>query len=304
MKTRKILLLASIAVLACAFVIELLASPSGSVKTLALAEKPDSILIEKGGVKLALVKEGDKWTVGEKKYPADAQKVDSIVASVSTLKVFETLPGGDDATRFGLGEKDGLTVTAVLGGKELRRIEVGKATSTARQSYVRLGGEKNILMVSGNLAQEFGMGVSELRDKRVFSFEVKEASAVEVRGKESYSLSKTGEGAAWKVEGQAAGKETTLDGAKVEAWLSSLASLRASDFAPEGTAPAGDPFATVKVTLGTRTATLSVYSVPKLGENKNNAGYLCASSETPYLFYVSEYDVTRSLKPLAELSSK
>jgi hypothetical protein len=304
MKTRKMVLLGTIAVLACAFVIELMTSPSGAVKTVALAEKPDSIQIEKGGSKLVLAKEGDKWTVGEKKYPADIDKVDSIVNAVSTLKVFETLSGGDDATRFGLGEKDGLTVTAWTGGKELRRIEVGKATSTARQSYVRLGGDTDILMVSGNLTQEFGVGLSELRDKRVFSFAVKDATAVEVRGKESYSLSKTGESAAWKVDGLTRGKEIAVENAKVDGWLSSLASLRASDFAPEGTAPTGEPFATVKITLGSRTASLAVYSVPKIGENKDKAGYLCSSSETPYLFYIPEYDVTRSLKPLAELSSK
>ncbi len=300
MKTRKTVLLIAVAALAAVVAFQLLTAPSGAVKSLTLEGTPDSILIEKGGATLTLAKEGEKWVVGERKYPADPDRAAALLAAVETLKVFDTL-GSSDAARFGLGDGDGLTVVVRADGKDLRRLAVGKASSTARQSYVRVDGDERILLVAGNLPQQFGVGEADLRDKRIFSFAAAEAVSAEVRGKETYALAKSaaeGGSAAWKIERPAGAAAKTLDAAKVDAWLASVAGLRAASFAPEGTAKGGTPYGTVTVALGARSATLTVYA------EAGGAGYLCGTSEGPYLFYVSAYDVGRLLKPLADLEKK
>jgi hypothetical protein len=121
-------------------------------------------------------------------------------------------------------------------------------------------------------------------------------AAVSVRGEANYDLVKEGEPAAWKISSSAPGAK--VDPAKIDAWLAGISTLRAQDFAPEGSQPAGKPFGSLSLKVGSREATLTVLT--KADDSK----YLCASSENPYRFYLSTYDVQRYLKPLSDLAAK
>jgi hypothetical protein len=299
MKTRKILLLAAIAVLGGAYALELALAGSESIKTLVLAEKPDSVLLDKGdGTSLLLSKDGDAWVVGDKKYPADAGVAAEIVKAVESVKILDSVSRDGDGERYGLSEKGGLAVTAKKGGKELRRLSVGKASATSQQSYVRLDGGKDVLLVSGNLKRTFDKKLDELRNKEIFSFKPGDLKAVAVSGKANYQLAKSGTPEAWKVAAPAADASLKPDQTKLDTWLSSVSTLRAEGFAPEAPLPAGKPVGELSLDLGSRRASLVVHA--KAGEDK----YLCSSSESPYPFYLSTYVVDRDFKPLYELMMK
>lgn len=299
MKTRKMLLIAAVAALGCAYALVSAFSRPDSVKTLALSEKPDSIRIEaRGGSPLVLSKDGDRWVVGEKKYPADASAVEALLEAAETVKVLDTVSSGGDDERYGLADGGNLVVKAMKGGAELRRLSVGKTASTSRQSYVRLDGASEVLLVSGDLNRAFGKKQDELRDKTVFEFDAKALKAIGASGRVGYLLAKSGSPETWKVAAPQSESSLKPDAEKMDAWLSSLSAINAEGFAPEGPPPAGKPVGELSFDLGSRKATLTVHA--EAGEGK----YLCSSSESPYLFYLSEYVVERGFKPLDELMMK
>jgi len=299
MKRRKIFLLSAIVFLGCAFTVEIALDASGSVKTLALSEKPDSVRIENAaGGAVVLQKDGDRWTVGDKKYPADAEEVDSLVAEAGSIKVLETVSGGSDAERFGFGGTDAVVVTLKKADKELRRIEVGKTAATSRQTYIRLDGGKSVLLASGNYKRTFGKSPDDLRDKAIFALKPAEVTAVTVAGKENYTLTKGGTPEAWTVAAPTSSSSVKTDKAKVDSWLAAVATLKAEAFAAEGAPMPAVPIGTVGFKLGSRDATLTILA--KEGDSK----YLCSSSETPYPFYAAASVVDRYFKPLAEMSAK
>ena len=299
MKTRKILLLAAVAALGCVYALVSVYSRPDSVKTLTLSEKPDSILIEvKGGATLILSKDGDRWVVGEKKYPADVFAVDSLLKAVETVKVLDAVSSGGDDERYGLADGGHLVVKAGKGDKELRRLSVGKTASTSQQSYVRLDRSSEVLLVSGDLNRTFGKKQDELRDKAVFKFDTEKLTAIGVSGKASYLLAKSGSPETWKVAVPQADSGLKPDAEKMNVWISSLSSINAEGFAPEAPLPTEKPLGELSFDLGSRKAILTVHA--ETGEGK----YLCSSSESPYLFYLSEYAVERCFKPLDELMMK
>jgi len=299
MKTRKLLLLAAVAALGAAYALVSVFSRPDSIKTLALAEKPDSIQIEpRGGPSLLLAVDGDKWVVGEKKYAADAFAVDALLKAAESVKVLETVSSGGDDERYGLADGGNLVLTAKKGDKVLRRLAVGKTASTSRQTYVRLDGGSSVLLVSDDLNRTFGKKEDELRDRIVLKFETKDLKAIGTSGRTNYRLAKSGTPETWKVASPQADIDLKPDADKLDAWLSSLSSISAEGFAPEGPRPEGRPLGELSFDFGARRATLTVLSAA--GEGR----YLCSSSESPYLFHLSEYVVERCFKPLEDLMMK
>ncbi|MFA6505771.1 MAG: DUF4340 domain-containing protein [Treponemataceae bacterium] len=297
MKTRKILLLAAVAILGCAYALELVFTNANPVKTFTLTEKPDSLLIEKGdGTKLLISKDGDRWLVGDKKYSGDTQAIETLVKSISAVKILDSVSSGADVERFGLGDGEKLAVSAKSGNKELRRLAIGKASPTSQQSYIHVDGGKEVLLVSGNLKRDFGKAPDEFRDKAIFSFKNDEIAAISVSGKENYTLSKGGKPEAWSVSSLEKGLKA--DKERLDAWLSSIATLRAESYAPDDALPTEKPLGVAVFKLASREATVRIYR--KEGESK----YLCSSTESPYPFYLSVYTAERYLKPLSELTTK
>ena len=253
---------------------------------------------------LTLAKEGGRWIIGEKKYPADQAKVDAILKVLSNIKILETVSVSGDSDRYGLDEASRLVITASKGGKVLRTICAGKASSASNQSYAYVDGEKDVLLVAGKLRSEFDKTAESIRDRTVWNVKGESVTRVDsdfscsprdIAGSETrripFSIEKAGEGATWKeVSIPGAGASEKLDATKVSAWVDSIANLRADSFAPEVTATPAQNIGTLTLTSSGKALTLSV--VRKEGDTK----YLCASSESPYLFYLQAGTVARLAK--------
>ncbi len=299
MRTRKTILLSAIGLLACALALQTVLSRPAAIKLLKTAEKPDSIVVEKAdGTKLTLYKDGGNWTVGEEKYPADQAEAGNLADAVETVKQLDVVSRGGDDARYGFGDGERMTVTAKKGGKVLRTITVGKAAATGQQTYARLDGAPENVLVSGNFKRLFGKAADDLRDKKIFGFKTADIAAVGVSGDKNYRIAKSGNAGEWSVAAPKEKLSLKLDKAKVEAWLSSVGTLKAEGFAPADAKPSGKPFGELSLDLGTRTATVTVLEETKDGK------FVCSSSESPYLFILSEYAVKRFDKPLEELAAE
>ena len=305
MKTRKILLLTAIAVLACVYAAQLVFSRSGSVKELKLADEPDSISIARaGGESFTLAKEGGRWFIGEKKYPADLAKVDAMLKVLSNIKILETVFSSGDSDRYGLDEASRLVISASKGGKALRTVYAGKVSSASNQSYAYVDGEKDVLLVAGKLRSEFDKMAESLRDRTVWNVKGESVTRVDSDFSRSprdiagtgtrripFSIEKSGEGATWQeIAVPGSGASEMLDSTKVGAWVDSIANLRADSFAPEESATPSQNLGTLTLASSGKAMTLSV--VRKEGDTK----YLCVSSESPYPFYLQAGTVARLAK--------
>ena len=87
MKTRKIALLAVIAVLAGVCVLQIVFSGGDSVREVKFTGSPDSIVLSRGSLApVSLVKDGDKWLIGDKKYPADGAIVERMLQAIASIR--------------------------------------------------------------------------------------------------------------------------------------------------------------------------------------------------------------------------
>jgi len=285
MKTRKIILLSAIVLLCGVYVLQIALGGRDSVKILKLADKIDTIVIATGtgSSPLTISKDGDKWILGDKKYPADSSLVEGMAAALGEIKTLGTVSGSGDYERYGLNEEARLTVTASKGGKVLRTVAVGKNASTAQQCYVLLDGGKSVQLVSGNFKETFGKDLATLRNRLVWSIPTEGITRVDVAssGTPAFALAKAGTPAAWVVASPDSAKNFALDADKASAWALLFATVTADSFAPDGTAVPEKPFETFTVTGAGKTVTFNLLA------KEGDARYLCSSSESPYPFYLS-----------------
>jgi len=296
MKTRKIILLAAIAALACVYSLQLALQGRGAVRAITLADKPDSIKIARpGGESITLSKDGDRWVIGEKKFPADQAKVDAMLKAFAEIKALGSVSASGDWARYGLDDASAVVVTAAKGGKTLRTLAAGKNSSTSQQCYARVDGGKDVLRVSGKMRDLFDKASETLRDRTVWKVPPEGITRVESNfsgagnelstdGKKAYpfAIAKAGDPPVWQgapLEGKAA---PSVDGGKAAAWAESLAELRLDSFAAEGTQMGDHPLGTLTLVASGKTMKLTV------GAKEGDGKYLCSSSEIPYLFYLQK----------------
>lgn len=286
MKPRKIALLSSIALLFAICVFQCLLAYRDPVKILALADSdaPDSIAITRAdGSSVTIAKAGDGWVTGDKKYPADKAKVESMLAALSSVKVLGAVSLSRDYERYGLAEGSRVTVTASKAGKIVRTIGAGKNAVSAGQSYGIIDGGKSVVLVSGSLRDVFDLDAESLRNREIWSIGAEGITRIEsVSPSGSFAMAKAGESASWQMALPESAKNFALDAEKTSSWVRNFASMRADSFAADGTAAPENPAATFTVHAAGRQITLTVGS--KNGDGK----YLCFSSESPYAFYVTE----------------
>ena len=166
MKTRKLILLAGIVLLLCAFIFQTVNAHRSPVKAYALSDSPDTItIVSESNGRILLTKEYDAWFVGEDKKPASDDEIRYLTGALQNIKTLGLVSrSSSDETlqRYGLDAMTKITITASKGEKVLRTIELGKAATNADQSYVRMDGGSDILIASGNLHHQFAVKAEEL----------------------------------------------------------------------------------------------------------------------------------------------
>lgn len=291
MNRRLLVSLGIAALLVAVIVIKKWEPGSGVPEPGKFATPADEIRVKAKGYSLKLVKSGDRWLINEEGYPADEGLVADIEKKVSGLKLLDLVSEKGYYDKYDLTEETGVEVTVSAGGRQLRKVMIGKQGLTNSQVYVRLDDSKGIYLASGITAAEFRPEVDTLRDKKIFDAKADEVLSFSIRyaGRE-YAFVRAedkkvetdvkGEGKTpapeppvWKCMGY---ESMELNSEMVSNILHSFAPLRASTFT-EGPLTRS-VICTVKLKTSDSAYELNIYG------GKDREMYYASSPSSPYTF--------------------
>lgn len=304
MKTRKLVLIVADVVLLAVCLVQFILSARDTTKYFTFKDEPDSLEIVTPQETISLYKEGEDWFIGEKKYPASMSMVDSYISAIKNIRALDkvgSIANGNNVERYELTDSKKTIVTAKLGDKVLRTIEIGKTAVSSSQCYMTVDGGKDIYLVSGGVNDTFDTSVAAARTTIVLNLNSDEISGVSITDAEdkTWSLSRMGNGedVVWNVSGG----EIELDEGKANVWLTSFASLSTRDWYAEDAVLEGTRAVSARITYNLKDIKLEFFALPKNNE-KDLQQYYGTCSETPYRFKVDEKTVKQYLKPLEELA--
>ena len=307
MKTRKLVLIIADVLLLAVCIIQLALSARDTTKYFNLKDKPDSMQIVTPTETISLYKQGDDWVIGDKKYPASISMVDSYIDAVSNIRALDkvgSISSVSDSDKYELTDGKKITITAKLGDKVLRTVEIGKTAVSSSQCYATIDGGKDIYLVSGGINDTFDTSVAAARTTIVLSLEssdITNVSMTDYAADKTWSVSRmgTGDDLAWNVSGAEEGYE--LDTGAAANWLNSFASLSTRDWYEDNEVLEGTQTLKAVITCAFKDITVEFFALPKANENDLQQ-YYGKCSETPYRFKVNESTVKQYLKSLDELS--
>lgn len=304
MKTRKLVLIVADVVLLAVCLVQFILSARDTTKYFTFKDEPDSLEIVTPQETISLYKEGEDWFIGEKKYPASMSMVDSYISAIKNIRALDkvgSIANGNNVERYELTDSKKTIVTAKLGDKVLRTIEIGKTAVSSSQCYMTVDGGKDIYLVSGGVNDTFDTSVAAARTTIVLNLNSDEITGVAITDAEdkTWSLSRMGNGddIVWNVSGG----EIELDEGKADVWLTSFASLSTRDWYAEDAVLEGTRAVSARITYNLKDIKLEFFALPKNNE-KDLQQYYGTCSETPYRFKVDEKTVKQYLKPLEELA--
>ena len=136
MKTRKLVLIVADVVLLAVCLVQFILSARDTTKYFTFKDEPDSLEIVTPQETISLYKEGEDWFIGEKKYPASMSMVDSYISAIKNIRALDkvgSIANGNNVERYELTDSKKTIVTAKLGDKVLRTIEIGKTAVSSSQ---------------------------------------------------------------------------------------------------------------------------------------------------------------------------
>jgi len=304
MKTRKLVLIIADVILLAVCLVQFILSARDTTKYFTFKDEPDSLEIVTPQETISLYKEGEDWFIGEKKYPASLSMVDSYISAIKNIRALDkvgSIASGNNVERYELTDSKKTTVTAKLGDKVLRTIEIGKTAVSSSQCYMTVDGGKDIYLVSGGVNDTFDTSVAAARTTIVLNLNSDEISGVSITDADdkTWAVSRMGNGddVVWNVSGG----EIELDEGKANVWLTSFASLSTRDWYLEDAVLEGTKSVTARITYNFKDIKLEFFALPKNNPNDLQQ-YYGTCSETPYRFKVDEKTVKQYLKPLEELA--
>ena len=125
--------------------------------------KPETIV--------TLEKEGDNWRIMPNGFPADGDKVKTMLETIDTLAVTALVSESKSYNRYELDDDKKISVKAWTGDRLTREFDLGKAASSFRHTFVKLAGDDRVYHARGNFRAKFEQTVDNLRDKHVLSFD-------------------------------------------------------------------------------------------------------------------------------------
>jgi hypothetical protein len=185
-----------------------------------------------------LVKDGDAWRVAEPvDAPASTTAVDTALDKLADLEIRGVATSRENQhERLEVDAEHGVHVTARAGDAPVIDLWIGAFTDG--NTMIRLEGQNDVLMARGSIKFAFNKPPRDWRDRAIIdlaSDELREVTFTNTNG--TFHFTKSGD--AWSQVTEAAeGQEPPptierFDATKVRTAVSSLARLRASDFAAE-----------------------------------------------------------------------
>jgi Domain of unknown function (DUF4340) len=191
------------------------------------ADDATQVTLDYGDHKIALKKSGNEWRITEPiDAPADATTVKNLVNAIAECEVKRDIKDAStDLSTYGL-DKPFVTVTVKVGDKDLPVFMVGKTTPVGFSTYVQRADDKKIQLASSAFRSGMDKKVKDLRDKTIIDFADTDVHQVDLSG-DGGQLQLVQKDDKWSIEQPAA---YAADGSVVRSFLSTLRSMRATDF--------------------------------------------------------------------------
>ncbi len=122
------------------------------------------------GKSIVLNKKDDAWSIEPKGYPADPEKVKSMLSIIGTLKLTALVSESKNYVRYDLGSDKKIHVKAWKGNTLARDFDIGKTAPTYKHTFVKLADDPNVYHAREDFRRKFDESVSDLRDKTVMSY--------------------------------------------------------------------------------------------------------------------------------------
>ncbi len=269
----------------------------------------NKIIIKKTDGEITLVKENDKWLIGNEKFPSNKDKINNMIEEITGFSLTALVSESKNYDMYELDKDKKIELEVLSGDKILRKIDIGKPASSYRHTFVRLDKDDKVYQANRNFKNVFDNKISDLRDKLVMHFEENITELVlNDSKKEMKILKKTpGTAKADTTRQQDAGKAaaqvwlTDKNGKvkerEIEALINNLKNLNCDDFITDQTKDDFKKFI-YKINLkGNKSYTISIY------EKKDNR-YIAVSSENNYPFYIQEWSAKNLIKELDSIVEK
>ncbi|HEY6910987.1 MAG TPA: DUF4340 domain-containing protein [Myxococcales bacterium] len=214
--------------------------------------------LSKGGQLVVQVEKGDKgWQLTQPvQAPGDGAVIDPLLTALSNLRQKKAIEGEKDLKPFGL-DKPAMEISVKLDDGKEETVQLGGDNPFDSTLYAKKQGDATVAVIDAFHKASFDKSAFDLRDKQVAKLpDGAEVKRVEVSAVSSpYTLEK--DGAAWKVNGQAA------DNSTADAVANALKNLRATAVAAESSSKLSGfgldkPSAVAKVTAGPETRTVRI----------------------------------------------
>lgn len=310
MKTRKLVLIIADVLLLAICIVQLSLSARDTTKYFTFKDDPDFLEIVTPDETITLYKEEDKWFIGDKKYPANIGIVDGYIDAVKNIRALDkvgSLSSANNAERYEFTDSKKTTVTAKLGDKVLRTIDIGKTAVSSSQCYLTVDGGKDIYLVSGGINDTFYTSVSAARTTIVLDLTPEEIASVSIT---DYTDSENPDGKKWSVSRMGSGddivwnvsgSEIDIDEGKANSYLASFASLSTRDWYEDNAVLNGVKVVSAVINYHYKDIKVDFYEIPETEENDMKQFY-GTCSETPYKFKINESVVKEYKKSLEELA--
>ncbi len=119
---------------------------------------------------VAITKQKDSWTVGEKNFPADKTVVTDMLDQLAQFRLLALASEKKDLNRYGLSPDRAIQVKALTKEKNIRQFTIGKVSSDSSNTFVMLDNVPPIYRAGGNLRSVFEKDIAGIRDRQIIKF--------------------------------------------------------------------------------------------------------------------------------------
>ena len=264
------------AVLAVVVVVDSLTTPTGPALDQAerlfpglAADSIESFTVTRGATNIVAQRTTGQWRVADPDYPAHSGRLQRLAKLLSELTVSQRIAEADwtetgNETTFGLNAEARATVRWKSAGKE-QSLEVGAPALFGRQTYVRLPGSRDAILVDSDLANWVPRNADDWRDLRLVPENLDFDSLRFWGQSRTIQLNRDGNGT-WRMKEPI---DTGADQSVILQLIKRMQLARIVQISPDDDATATEPNATVRLAKGDETLIQLAFRKPDDDEDSN-----------------------------------
>ncbi len=254
------------------------------------SENIDRIIISSKTSTKTLKKDGDLWITEKEKYRIDPDYMNTLLDIFTSERTFTLISKNPVFSKYDLDDANRITAEAFMGDKPLRKLFVGKNVGTDSHTFVLVENDTNIYQTGGNFSFELKKDISEIRDKKIISFEESVLSSICIeKNANSFTIIPKRKTEGEEVEFTWEDKNgKVLDQEKIMLIVDTISYIDCSEFLGSK-----QELLTKTPVLKVTIKTFSKENVLSVVENMGDRGYSAYTNDRDYAFIIDSYSVER-----------